>query len=289
MTFWSSALGAEIRYHQAGPWRTRSLEAGTSGEHVIMIGGLTGHVEGFVRNVVPLAELGLQVHAIDAIGHGFSDKPLDVTYHAPLFTEHLLAFMDGLGIEKAHMVGQSLGGWTALHTARTNPDRLGKIVFATGAGILLDDEASRAQSAEVHARVGSVTKKAVDAPTLESVRTRLEWLMADPASVTDELVQARHRIYTLPDSREAMPKLVAEQPSEENRAYLLTEDDLVKIEHEVLVLWSDKNPTTPAEVGRRASELLPNGRFDLITDAGHWPMFEQPEQFNAIVGEFLRD
>lgn len=287
MSFWSSALGAEVRYHQAGPWRTRSLEAGQTGDHVIMIGGLTGHVEGFVRNVVPLSEAGLQVHAIDAIGHGFSDKPLDVTYHAPLFTEHLIAFMDGLGIEKAHVVGQSLGGWTALWTAKNHPERIGKIVFATGAGILLDDEASKRQSADVHARVKDVTKKAVDAPTLESVRTRLEWLMADPASVTDELVEARYRIYTLPGSRAAMPKLVAEQPSEENRAYMLSEADLVKIEHDVLVLWSDKNPTTPAEVGRRASELLPNGSFDLITEAGHWPMFEQPEQFNRIVGKYL--
>jgi 2-hydroxy-6-oxonona-2,4-dienedioate hydrolase/2-hydroxy-6-oxo-6-(2'-carboxyphenyl)-hexa-2,4-dienoate hydrolase len=287
MSFWNSTLGAEIRYHQAGAWRTRSLEAGRTGEHVIMIGGLTGHAEVFVRNVVPLAERGLQVHAIDAIGHGFTDKPLDVTYHAPLFTEHLLAFMDALGIERAHIVGQSLGGWIALHTARHHPDRIGRIVFATGAGILLDDDASRRESADVHARVRDVTKKAVDTPTPESVRTRLEWLMADPGSVTDELVEARYRIYTLPDSRLAMPKMVAEQPGEGNRVHLLTEADLVTIPHEVLVLWSDQNPTTRAEVGRRASELLPNGSFELITDAGHWPMFEQPEQFNKLVGEFL--
>lgn len=286
-SFWSSALGAEVRYHNAGPWRTRALEAGDTGDDVIMIGGLTGHVEGFVHNVVPLADRGLRVHAIDTIGHGFTDKPLDVTYHAPIFTEHLLRYLDARGIDKAHMVGQSLGGWIALHTAKTHPDRIGKIVFATGAGILLDDEASKKESVEVHSRVKNVTKKAVEAPTRESVRTRLEWLMADPATVTEELIEARYRIYTLPDSVEGMPKLVSEQPSEENRAYLLTEDDLERIPHEVLVVWTDKNPTTSAEVGKRASQLIPNGSFDLITDAGHWPMFEQPDQFNRIVGDFL--
>ncbi|MFC3961517.1 alpha/beta fold hydrolase [Nocardia jiangsuensis] len=287
MSFWTSTLGAEVRYHQAGPWRTRALEAGEAGEHVIMVGGLTGHVEGFVHNVVPLAERGLRVHAIDALGHGFTDKPLDVTYHAPVFTEHLLRFLDALEIERAHVVGQSLGGWIALHTAKTHPDRIGKIVFATGAGILLDDEAARRESAEVHSRVQNVTRKAVDAPTRESVRARLEWLMADPATVTEELVDARYRIYTLPDSRAAMPKLVAEQPSEENRAYLLNQADLAAIEHEVLVVWTDKNPTTRAAVGQRASEILPNGSFATISDAGHWPMFEQPEQFNKIAGDFL--
>ena len=287
MSFWISALGAEVRFHQAGPWRTRSLEAGDTGDHVVMIGGLTGHVEGFIRNVVPLAERGLRVHAIDTIRHGFSDKPLDVTYHAPIFTEHLIAFLDAIGAERVHIVGQSLGGWIGLHAAQTHPDRIGKIVHVTGAGILLNDEASRQESAQVHSRVQNVTKKAVDSPTMESVRARLEWLMADPATVTDELVEARYRIYTLPDSRAAMPKLVAEQPGGDNRAYLIDEQALAKIGHEVLVLWSDKNPTTPASVGRRASELLPNGRFDMITDAGHWPMFEQPEQFNKAVGEFL--
>ncbi|WP_216915644.1 alpha/beta fold hydrolase [Nocardia noduli] len=287
MSFWTSTLGAQVRYHHAGPWRTRALEAGDIGEHVVMIGGLTGHIEGFAHNVVPLAERGLRVHAIDTIGHGFTDKPLDVTYHAPLFTDHLLRFLDALGIEKAHMVGQSLGGWIALHTARTHPDRIGKIVFATGAGILLDDDAAKKESADVHSRVQSVTKKAIDAPTRDSVRTRLEWLMADPNTVTEELIDARYRIYTLPDSRAAMPKLVAEQPSEENRAYLLTEDRLSQLPHEVLVLWTDKNPTTQASVGRRASELLPNGSFTMISDAGHWPMFEQPERFNTIVGDFL--
>lgn len=287
MTFWIDALGAETRFHDAKGWRTRSLEAGNEGEHVIMMGGLTGHVEGFVRNVVPLSQRGFQVHAIDVLGHGYTDKPADVTYHAPVFTEHLIRFMDALEIEKAHIVGQSLGGWIGLWTAKQHPDRVGRIVFATGAGILLDDADRQKESSAVHERVQSVTKKALDTPTRESVRARLEWLMADPATVTDELVEARYRIYTLADSRAVMPKVVAEQPSEENRAYLLRESDLEQLMHEVLVLWTDKNPTTPAEVGKRASELLPNGSFEMLMNAGHWPMFEQPEEFNRAVGDFL--
>jgi pimeloyl-ACP methyl ester carboxylesterase len=256
-------------------------------EDVVLIGGITGHVGGWARNVVPLAEQGLHVHAIDLIGHGFTDKPLDVSYTAPLFTEHVIAFLDALGIERAHLVGQSLGGWVSLHTARTRPERVSKLVHVTGAGILLDDEARAAESKAVGDQVRTVTQKALEEPTREKVRARLEWLMADPATVTDELVESRYRIYTLPDSRAAMPKLVAEAPGEANRPYLLTEDDLRAIEHETLVLWSDKNPTTPAEVGRRAAEILPNGSFGLIDDAGHWPMFEQPEAFNRIVGAFL--
>jgi len=287
MSFWIDSLGAQVNYYNAGGWRTRALEAGTEGEHVIMIGGLSGHVEGFVRNVLPLAERGFQVHAIDALGHGFTDKPLDVTYNAPAFTDHLLRFMDARGIEKAHIVGQSLGGWIGLHTAQHFPERIDKIVFATGAGVLLSDEASKKKSEEVHAAVKNVTQKAVGAPTYESVKARLEWLMADPASVTDELIKTRLAIYLLPDSRLAMPKLVEEQAGESNRKYLLNEADLEALPHETLVIWTDKNPTTPVEVGMKAAELMPRGEFALIENAGHWPMFEQPADFNRLVGDFL--
>jgi 2-hydroxy-6-oxonona-2,4-dienedioate hydrolase/2-hydroxy-6-oxo-6-(2'-carboxyphenyl)-hexa-2,4-dienoate hydrolase len=157
----------------------------------------------------------------------------------------------------------------------------------TGAGLLLSDAARAAESEKVHAKVKAVTTKAASAPTRESVRERLEWLMLDPAGVTDELVECRYRYYTLPGAEEALAKLVAEQPGEANRAHMLREDDLAAIPHETLVLWTDHNPTTPAETGRRASAILPNATFDLITGAGHWPMFEQPERFNRIVGDFL--
>ncbi|SEG87832.1 Pimeloyl-ACP methyl ester carboxylesterase [Thermomonospora echinospora] len=286
MSFWTDSLGTETRFRDAAGWRTRSIEAG-EGDAVILMGGLTGHAEAFLRNVMPLAERGLRVYAIDALGHGLTARPTDVTYHMPVFTEHLIGFLDAIGAERAHLVGQSLGGWTALYTALKHPDRVGKLVSVTGAGLLLSDAARVEESKKVHAQVQSVTARATAAPTRESVRERLEWLMVDPTVVTDELVECRYRYYTLPGTEEALAKLVAEQPSEANRVHMIREDDLARIPHETLVLWTDHNPTTPAEVGRRASQILPNASFDMITDAGHWPMFEQPAQFNRIVGDFL--
>lgn len=286
MSFWTDSLGAEVRFRDAAGWRTRSIEAG-DGDAVILMGGLTGHAEAFLRNIVPLSERGLRVFAVDALGHGLTARPTDVTYHAPVFTEHLLGFLDAIGAERAHLVGQSLGGWTALFTALKHPDRVGKVISVTGAGLLLSDEKSLDESKRVHAQVKTVTAKAATAPTRESVRARLEWLMADPATVTDELVECRYRYYTLPGAEDALAKLVAEQPGEANRAHMLGEADLARIGNETLIVWTDHNPTTPAEVGRRAAQIMPHAHFDMITGAGHWPMFEQPEQFNRIVGDFL--
>lgn len=287
MTFWTEALGASVRYYDADGIRTRAIEAGDGGEPLVLMHGLSGHAESFIRNVKPLADAGYHVYSVDAVGHGFSDKPEDVTYHSPTFERHLLGFLDAIGADRAHVLGQSLGAWTAWRVALRHPERFLSLTSATGAGILLDDEASRRESEAIHQRVGAVTARALEEPTRERVRARLEWLMASPDRVTDELVETRYEIFNLPDSRRVMGKVSAEQTSPENRAHLLTEADLARTSVPTMVLWTDKNPTVPASTARRAAELVPGARFELIDDAGHWPQFERPEAFNRVVLGFV--
>ena len=154
MSFWIDALGASVRFYDAGGVRTRVIEAGEDGgESLVLMHGLTGHAESFIRNVVPLSRAGYHVFAVDAIGHGFSDKPTEVTYHSPVFERHLLDLLDAVGADRAHIVGQSLGAWTAWRVALAHPERVLSLTSATGAGILLDDDESRKESEEIHKRV----------------------------------------------------------------------------------------------------------------------------------------
>ncbi len=287
MSFWTEALGCEIKYYDAGGWRTRVIESGT-GVPVIMMHGLSGHAEGFIRNVRPIAAAGFRALSVDAIGHGFSAKPTDVTYNSLLFVEHLKRLMDAIGADKAHLVGQSLGGWTALHFAQLYPARVASIVSVTGAGFLLNDEASRKESEAIHARVQAVTRKASEAPTRENVRERLEWLMWDKSIVSDELVETRYTTFMLPDSRAAMGQLVAQQAGPDNRRYLLTEEQLAQVRIPTKIIWSDHNPTTPWTVAKRVSEIMPNASFELVEGAGHWPQYEQAAVVNRILIDFLK-
>src|SRR5437588_8207286 len=103
-------LGASIRYYDAAGVRSRALEAG-SGEAVILLHGLTGHADTWVRNVIPLSKH-FRVLAIDMIGHGLTDKP-QVSYAMPTFVRHVRDLMFAAGISRAHLVGQALGGWVA--------------------------------------------------------------------------------------------------------------------------------------------------------------------------------
>ena len=280
-TLWVSFLGAEVRYYDAQGVRTRVVEAG-SGPPVLLLHGLSGHAETWARNVIPLSER-FHVYAVDMLGHGFTDKP-DVRYTIPALTQHILDLMDTLGIQKASVVGQSLGGWVGCWAALEQPERIDKLVLATGAGLQPDADASGLQT--VLGQVQQVTQVALEAPTRESVRKRLEWLMLRPETVTDELVEVRYRVFTDPKSQAMLPRVVDDTMNLSD-AYFLTADRLRRITAPTFVFWTRHNPTVKWETAERAAALLPNARWHLMEDAAHWPQFEQAEDFNRRVTEFL--
>jgi 2-hydroxy-6-oxo-6-(2'-carboxyphenyl)-hexa-2,4-dienoate hydrolase len=283
-SFWVDLLGTEVRYRQAGPYRTRSVEAG-AGEPLLLLHGISGHAETWVRNVAVLGR-DFRVHAVDMLGHGFTDKP-EIEYSIRALAEHVLGFLDEIGASRAHLVGQSLGGWVAAWLAVHHPKRVASLVSVTGAGLQVDADGA-ALSEKVGRQVAAATTKALDTPTREKVRTRLEWLMHEPSVVTDELVETRYRIYTRPDFATIAGDLVAGFTSRVRPEEALTADRLATISCPTLVLWTRQNPTMPWQVGEAASRIVPGATFHLMEDAGHWPQFEKPAEFHAVVGGFLR-
>ncbi|SFL31212.1 alpha/beta fold hydrolase [Geodermatophilus ruber] len=283
-SIWLDLLGAEIRFRDVGGHLTRSVEAG-AGEPVVLLHGISGHAETWVRTVTGLAQ-DFRVYALDMLGHGFTDKP-PIEYSIQALGEHVLDFLDAVGVRAAHLVGQSLGGWVAAWLAATHPDRVASLVSVTGAGLQLTEDGAEL-TARVGRQVGDATRRALDGPTREKVRTRLEWLMHDPAVVTDELVEARYRIYTRPDFAAVAGRLVEAFTAGPRQEEMLTADRLRGIARPTLVLWTRQNPTMPWEVGERASRLIPGAAWYLMEDAGHWPQYEKPEEFLAVVGRFLR-
>jgi alpha-beta hydrolase superfamily lysophospholipase len=111
---WMELLGCEYRlgFANAGGLRTRYLEAGFGHrEALIFLHGSGGYLEAYLRNIAAHAAH-YRVFAIDMIGHGYTDKP-DHPYEPAHYVQHLTAFMDAMGLERAHLSGESLGGWVA--------------------------------------------------------------------------------------------------------------------------------------------------------------------------------
>jgi 2-hydroxy-6-oxonona-2,4-dienedioate hydrolase len=277
---WSDLNQVEFSqgFLQAGPYRTRYLHTGDSSKPtLLMLHGITGHAEAYVRNLKAHAEH-FNVYAIDFIGHGYSSKP-----EHPLEIRHYIDqvnhFLDAIGVEKAYFTGESLGGWVTARFAIEHPERVERIVLNTMGGTMANPV--------VMERLYTLSMEAAKDPSWERVKTRLEWLMADPAMVTDDLIRTRQAIFQQHDWLRACEANMALQDPKTRRRNMLTDDDLRSIQAPALVVWTTKDPSGPVDEGRRIAGLIPNGRLAVIENAGHWPQYEQPEIFNKIHLDFL--
>ncbi|MGW4339815.1 alpha/beta fold hydrolase [Rhodococcus koreensis] len=278
-TVWGAlgTVASTVRYLDVGGWRTRVLEAGT-GEPLVLMHGTGGHLEAFAHNIGPLSQH-YRVIAFDFPGHGFSSLA-DTDLEIADYSAHLLGLLDTLQIERAHLMGESLGGWLAAKFAPAHRDRVASAILNTPGG--------RRADPVVMNRIYTLTMAAVENPTPTNVRTRLEWLMANPDSVTDELVDIRRRIYSREGFVASMKHILCLQQEEPRQRNLISDEELAAISCPTLVVWTSDDPSAPASVGEKMTATIPRGEFAYLTEAGHWPQWEQSTEYNKLVLRFLQ-
>ncbi len=279
-SFWADLRAGSFSqgYLTADGIRTRYLHAGERGKPpLILIHGTGGHAEAYTRNLLAHGEH-FDTYAIDLVGHGWSDKPL-APYEISVYVRHLRAVLETLGFDRAHVSGESLGGWVGARFALEFPDRVDRLVLNTTGGATLD--------LAVMERIKTLSTAAVENPSWETIKARLAWLMADPAVVTDDLVACRQAIYAQPAMRAAMPHILCLQEPDIRRRNNLTDAEWAAIKAPTLVLWTDKDPTAAVSVGQRIAELIPNARLEGMERCGHWPQFEDAPRFNDLHIGFL--
>lgn len=278
MTIWTTMnhLPFQVRYVDVGRWRTRVLEAG-EGPTLVLMHGTGGHLEAFTRNIEALAQH-FHVVAYDYPGMGYTTHA-DHDLELDTYLDHLRELLSVLQVDRAHLCGESLGGWVAVKFAAAHPDLVDRLVLNTPGGTMA--------TPEVMERIRSLSQAAADDPSPESIRARLEWLMADPSSVTDELVEVRRRIYSKPGFANSMRHVLCLQNPEIRARNLVSDEELAAVSSEALVIWTSDDPSGPAAAGLSMAEKMPRGSFQLIADAGHWPQWEQQETYDRVMLEFL--
>jgi len=267
-----------LSFQDVGGTRTRVLEAGV-GPPLVLLHGIGGHLEAYMHNV-PVLSQHFRVIAYDMPGHGYSDGSVD-DQELLDYTDHLAALLDLLDLDAVSLNGESLGGWVSMKFAYAHPDRTWRIVLNTPGG-------TEARP-EVMQRLRMLSQQAADEPTAERIRTRLEWLMADNATVTDELVEARRQIYSQSHFAESMRHIMCLQDPAVRRRNMVTDEELRAIRCPALVVWTSNDPSGPAAQGMHIADTIPGGRFHFIDKAGHWPQWEQTEEFNKVVVSFLEE
>lgn len=277
---WSDLTGVSFSqgFLTADGVRTRYLMSGSPDKPLLLLlHGVGGHAEAYSRNLGPHAEH-FWVVAMDMLGHGWTDKP-DSDYQVRDYAQHVLAVMRALGRSKAHVSGESLGGWVATYLAVHHPDAVDRLVLNTAGGWTAHPE--------VMARIKSLSNEAAADPSWARIRARLEFLMCDKAMVSDDLIETRRAIYAQPGFEAAMRRIMCLQDMDVRRPNMITEAQYRSIAAPTLVVWTSHDPTATPEEGKQIADMIPNARYVVMNQCGHWPQFEDADLFNGLHIDFL--
>jgi pimeloyl-ACP methyl ester carboxylesterase len=195
--------------------------------------------------------------------------------------EMTIALMDALGIEKAHIVGNSQGGQTAMEFAYLYPDRINKLVWGdghlnAGAGSYLISNLP-----EEGIRAGM---EYIEDPTRDRLRRFLQLNIEDQSLVTDELVDYCYHMDTgradIVEARNQIKPSTIPYPDNVN--------ECKNIKAPTLIVWGRNDRTCTFELGIMALNVTPDARLVVMKDTGHWPPFEKPAEYTAHVLTFLK-
>jgi pimeloyl-ACP methyl ester carboxylesterase len=274
----------EDRYIKVGNVNTRYWSAGEKGSTVILLHGVGCSVEFWERNIAALAREH-RVFAVDIVGFGRTDKPA-VDYTFQLMADFVLDFMKTMGIDKASLVGNSMGGGISMTVAAQAPDRVKKIVLVDPVGLGRKlSPVMRIMSLPV---IGNVLTK----PNRQGVERQMQLCLYDPSQASEDFIDRVAAIGTLPGSQHSFLSLLRETANifgakEELVSYFSAR--LKKIKTPILMIWGRQDRILSAAEGEAAVERMNDVKLHIIDQAGHLPQIDKPEEFNATVLGFLKD
>ncbi len=262
---------------------TRYLMAG-EGPPLLLLHGVGDNAFDW-QWVMPALAHTYQVYALDLPGSGGSAKPLP-DYSPAFFARFATAFLDALGVERAAVVGNSLGGLVGLRLALSGPERVAALGLVSSGG--LGREVTYALRSLALPGFGKLAvawgKRRPGA--LQRALGRSALLFAHPWRVPREWIKEQYRLARLPGFLEAQLATVRAQVGLRGQREVLV-DRLSHLKVPTLVVWGARDRVLPYSQGQEAAARLPEGTLELVPDCGHAPHVEQPERFVSGLGEFL--
>ena len=257
------------------------LEKG-SGSPVILIHGFLYHSVMWQRNLDALAEK-FKVYAVDLWGFGYSQRLPQLDYSFPAYGRQIKGFMEALGIPKAALAGQSMGGGIAVHVAARYPDKVDRLILVDPAVIPYPDTI-----------IGTIYKLPGVGEFLNSLpgdfimQNNLKSLwFYDPNKVTDAYAKEVLQPLCIKGSHEALMYIlrnVLKEPFVESEAKELARTDMP-----ILLIHGREDKAVPLNNSRVLNKIWRNSRLAVFDRAGHNPHEEHPEKFNALALSFLSE
>jgi 4,5:9,10-diseco-3-hydroxy-5,9,17-trioxoandrosta-1(10),2-diene-4-oate hydrolase len=258
-----------------------------SGPAVVMLhGGGPGAsgVSNYSRNIDALAKH-FRVIVPDMPGYGRSVKGVDQGDPFGYPADMIRGLVDELGIDSAHLVGNSYGGAAALRLALDTPHRVGKLVLMGPGGIGITRGLPTAGLKSLLSYYGG------DGPSRDKLaRFIRSYLVYDGASVPEDLIDLRYRASIDPEVIADPPLRRPSGPMAPRTLWRmdLTRDRRLKdLGTPTLVLWGRDDKVNAPAGGPMLLNLLPNAELVMTSQTGHWMQWERAELFNRLVVDFL--
>lgn len=261
-----------LHYHEAG-----------SGEPLLLLHGSGPGVSGWAnfRDNVPAFAARHRTLVLDLPGFGRS-HPSD---RSPLFDAlpAVLDFLDGLGLERVAVVGNSMGGNVAARLAASHPDRVSRLVTIGGVGLALFTP-SPPEGVKLLVQF-------IEDPTRDRLVTWMESMVHDPAILTEDLVELRWQAAIDPGALTEIGKMFNRRVLEAmRRGNAMAADQvttLAAIEAPTLITWGRDDRVTPLDSVLVPMRVIKRCEVHVFPDCGHWAMIERKDEFESVVLEFL--
>ena len=259
-------------------------DTGTGPAVVLLHGGGPGAsgVSNYSRNIEPLAE-NFRVIVPDMPGYGRSTKGVDRRDPFGYLADHIRGMLDALGIDRAHLVGNSYGGSCALRLALDTPHRVDKLVLMGPGGVGTSRGLPSAGLRSLLAYYGG------DGPSLEKLRTFIRtYLVHDGDAVPDSLIESRYQASIDPEVTASPP---LQRPSGLRTLWRMdfTRDRrLSGLSTPTLVIWGRDDKVNKPSGAAMLAERMPNADILITAKTGHWVQWERAELFNAVITGFLK-
>lgn len=258
-------------------------DCGQGDETVVMLHGSGPGASGwanFSRNIEPLVEAGYRVILMDCPGWSKSDSIVNTGSRSDLNARILKGLVDQLGLGRIHILGNSMGGHSAVAFTLANPEHVGKLVLMGGGtgGMSLFTP----MPAEGIKLLNGLYRE----PTIENLKKMMEVFVYDASDLTEELFQTRlENTLKRRDHLENFVKSLQANP----RQFPDFSPRLPEIKAQTLIIWGRNDRFVPMDTGLRLLAGIPNSELHVFNNCGHWAQWEHADKFNRMVLDFLRN
>jgi len=256
--------GQKIYYQEAG-----------SGPDVILLHGLGGDSTNWAATLPALAA---KFHVIvpDQVGFGRSDKPM-IDYRIGTLVDFLNAFYKKVGISRATLVGNSLGGWVAMDFALAHPDKVNRLVLVDSAGYSQKRTGGPPLTREL--------LLALNPATIAGEKQLMSLVFYNKAFATDQIAEQALMLHLRKNDSYTIDRFIDSILRGED----LVDGKLGAIKAPTLVIWGREDALVPLAAGKALAEDIPGAESVILDSCGHVPQAECAGPFNAALLKYLGD